>query len=173
MSEKRWFLGNLKGTLVPVHLTDFKWDCGWYWSGGYIGNRNFHAHFVGAFLETVDVRGHSLDSEGATFVSSWMTVPEYVNPEKVKVVRNGASVWEDLDFFLDNAQYDERQWWRIKDLFKQFYALKDAAEVFQYGGHCSSDGRTAGEVNKEMAASINKHIESVVIVEIRKALDKA
>ena len=39
------------------------------------------------------------------------------------------------------------------DLFKQFYALKTAAEVFQYGGggHCISEGRNPAEINKEMA----------------------
>lgn len=171
--EKRWLLGNLKGTLEPVFLTDFKWDCGWYWGGGYIGNKNFHTHFDGCFLECVDSRGHSLNSRGATFLDPWQKVPEYCDEKKVKRLRNGAGVWEDLDFFLDNAQYDSKQWWRIKDLFKQFYTLRDAAEVFQHGGHCTSKGRTPGEINKDLAAAINKQIETVIIPEIRKALDKA
>lgn len=79
---------------------------------------------------------------------------------------------EDLSFFLDDAQYTSNQWWRIKDLFKQFYALRQAAECFQYGRHCTSDNRNPAEINKEMAAQINKHIETVIIPEIRKALDK-
>jgi len=29
------------------YLTDFKWDCDWYWSGGYLGNANLHHHFKG------------------------------------------------------------------------------------------------------------------------------
>jgi hypothetical protein len=171
--KKRWLLGNLKGTLEPVYLEDFSWDCDWYWGGGYVGNKNFHTHFDGCFLDVVDSRGHSLNSRGATFLDPWQKVPEYCDEKKVARLRNGASVWEDLDFFLDNAQYTSDQWWRIKDLFKQFYTLRNAAEVFQHGGHCTSKGRTPAEINKDMAASINKHIETVVITEIRKALDRA
>lgn len=170
---KKWLLGNLKGTVTPVYLDDFKWDCGWYWGGGYIGNTNFHAHFNGAFLERPDSRGHSLNSRGATFLDPWTKPSEYVDATKVKRISNGASCWESLDFFLDNAQYTEKQWWRIKDLFKQFYTLRDAAEVFRYGEHMTSEGRTGSETNKDMAASINKHIGEVIIPEIRKALDKA
>jgi len=173
MSKKTWFIGNLKGTQEPVRLEDFSWDCGWYWGGGYVGNRNFHCHFDGCFLDTVDRRGHALSSRGATFLDPWQKVPEYCDEKMVKRVSNGAAVWEDLDFFLDNAQYTADQWWRIKDLFKQFYALRAAAETFVHGGHCTSKDRNPAEINKEMAASINKHIETVIIPEIRKALDKA
>lgn len=173
MSKKKWYLGNLKrdggtGTgFQAVHLEDFTWDCGWYWCGGYIGNRDFHAHFDGAFLEVPDIRGHSLGA----FVTPWQILPDYLKGKAVEL-RNGAAVWEDLSVFLDNPQYDANQWWRIKDLFKQFYRLRDAAEVFQYGGHCSSNGRSDAEINKDMAAQINRHIETVIIPEIRKALDK-
>ena len=174
-SDKRWYLGKLKGSPENVYLYDFSWDCGWYWGGGYIGNRNFHAHFDGAFLNTVDSRGHTLNSRGWVFVDPWNKSKEleYVAVERKMVIENGASVWQDLAFFLDDAQYTTDQWWRIKDLFKQFYRLRDAAEVFQYGGHCTSTGRTDAEINKELAANINNHIKTVIIPEIRKALDKA
>jgi len=55
------------GTREPVYLEGFKWDCGWYWGGGYIGNSKFHAHFNGAFLDTPDIRGHVLGN----FVTPW------------------------------------------------------------------------------------------------------
>ena len=29
------------------YLRDFSWDCEWYWSGGYLGNKNLHHHFSG------------------------------------------------------------------------------------------------------------------------------
>jgi len=167
MNKKAWLLGQTKGEHPEnVFLYDFQWDCGWYWGGGYIGNRNFHAHFDGAFLKTPDIRGHSLGN----FVTPWTKLEEY-QKATAKVLRNGAAVWEDLNFFLDNAQYTETEWWRIKDLFKQFYTLRAAAEVFQYGGHCSSVGRTDKELNKGMADSINAQIRDVIIPEIRKALN--
>ena len=170
--SKRWYLGKTKkeryGASEPVYLEDFKWECGWYWSGGYIGNRNFHAHFDGAFLDVPDSRGHSL----GRFFDPWTILPEYLKKRDVSIIRNGASLWESLSFFLDEAQYNVGEWWRIKDLFKQFYVLKEAAEVFQYGGHMTSEGRSEGEINKKMAGMINKHIETVLIPEIRRVLDR-
>jgi hypothetical protein len=155
MTKTKWYLGNLKGNHPEaIYLEDFTWDCGWYWGGGYVGNRNMHCLFDGCFLEVPDHRGHSLGA---------------FTPKNIS---NGCSVWEKLSTFLDNAQYNENQWWRIKDLFKQFYALKEAAEVFQHGGHCTSDKRDPREINKDMAAALNKHIETVIIPLIRDALNK-
>lgn len=34
-----------------VSLEKHKWDCGWYWGFGYIGNRNLHTHFDSDFLQ--------------------------------------------------------------------------------------------------------------------------
>jgi hypothetical protein len=166
-TKNKWYLGKTKGPRSEsVFLEDFSWDCGWYWSGGYIGNNNFHAHFDGAFLEVPDIRGHCLGN----FVTPWTNLKDY--QKGARILSNGAAVWEPLSTFLDNAQYTENEWWRIKDLFKQFYRLRDAAEVFQHGGHCTSAGRNPAELNKDMAKSINKHIETVIIPEIRKALDR-
>lgn len=172
MAKKRWLLGYTKkelyGTREPVYLEDFSWDCGWYWGGGYIGNSRFHSHFDSAFLNTPDSRGHALGN----FFDPWTRFPEHLKKENVAVLENGAAIWEPLDFFLDYPQYTDAEWWRIKDLFKQFYVLRDAAEVFQYGGHCTSTGRTDGEINKEMANQINEHIKTVIIPEIRKVLNR-
>lgn len=163
MTTTKWYLGNLKNTFEKVYLEDFEWQCGWYWGGGYVGNKDFHCHFDGCFLKVPDIRGHSLGN----FVTPWNNTDK-----KGIVISNGCSVWENLDCFLDNTQYNARQWWRIKDLFKQFYTLKAAAEVFQYGGHCTSDNRDPREINKDMAATLNKHIENVIIPLIRGALNK-
>jgi len=170
--EKQYFpfkvyLGKLKdGSNINVYLTGFKWDCGWYWGGGYIETVDMHTHFGGCFLDTVDVRGHSLGN----FVSPWY---KGYSPETATVINNGASVWEDLSLFLDFPQFTPNEWWRIKDLYKQFYIYRDAAEAFQYGGHCASEGRASDELKPKMAALINKHIETVIIPETMKALKLA
>ena len=162
--KNRWYLGYTRGDGGrAIYLEDFSWDCGWYWGGGWITGRNFHTHFDGCFLDLIDPRGHSLGA----FFTPWTTIPEYAK-DHAKIVRNGAAVWEDLDFFLDNAQYTPEEWWRIKDLFKQFYALKAAAECFQYGGHCSGKGRNPQELNPWLAKAMNKQIETIIIPEIRK-----
>jgi len=154
--DNKILLGYIKDTREPIFLYDFSWDCGWYWGGGYIGNNNLHCHFDGCFLDVPDYRGHSLGD---------------FSPKNLS---NGCAIWEDLSRFLDNAQFTSREWWRIKDLFKQFYTLRDAAEVFQYGGNCTSGGRNPAEINPCMASMINSHIKNVIIPEIRKitGLDK-
>ena len=159
------YLGTTKDKYNPekVYLTGFKWDCGWYWGGGHIQTRTMHSHFDGCFLETIDERGHSLGN----FVSPWNP---NANKEGYKVVSGGASIWESLSFFLDDAQFSEEEWWRVQDLYKQFYVLKEAAEVFQYGGHCTSRGRSRREISKSRAKAINDHIEKVLIPQIEKAL---
>ena len=76
---------------------------------------------------------------------------------------------------LINGEYDvnkifdgstgitQDQWWIIRDLFRQAYALKAAAEVYQYGGHqTSKPGITDCIKNLEMAAQINKDLEIVL-----------
>ena len=167
MAKKSWYLGRIKGTNEDVYLYDFSWNCDWYWGGGYIGNRNFHSHFDSCFLDTPDIRGHCLGA----FYTPWATIPEYHKSSAV-ILRNGCAVWEPLSTFLDYPQYDEKEWWRIKDLFKQFYSLRDAAETFRHGGHCTSAGRTKEEINLQMAEAINSHIENVIIPLIRKAMNK-
>ena len=57
----------------------------------------------------------------------------------------------------------QSQWWIIRDLFKQAYALQKAAEVYQYGGHqTTKPGITDCIKNLEMAALINKDLKIVL-----------
>ena len=164
--KQKWFLGYLKGTKRRIYLYDFEWSCGWYWAGGYVGNSDLHCHFDGCFLNTPDSRGHSLGN----FFDPWTKLPTYLEEKNIIRITNGASIWEPLSTFLDNAQYSEREWWRIKDLFKQFYALKQAAETLQYGGHCTSYNRTNVEIQPELATTINEHIKTVIIPAIHVAI---
>ena len=157
----------LYGEARPIFLEGFSWDCGWYWGGGYIGNRDLHCHFDDCFLEMPDPRGHPLGN----FVTPWNVPNKWQENAPKVVLSNGCSIWEGLETFLDNSPaHLRRNWWRIKDLYKQFYRLRGAAEVFRHGGHCTSAGRNALEINKEMEDKINDHIQAVIIPEIIKAL---
>ena len=159
MSKVLIYLGKAKaeksGAAEAVYLYDFEWSCGWYWGGGYIGNKKFHTHFDSCFLKVPDYRGHPLGSF------------------KPQDIYNGCALWEDLSTFLDNPSFTEDQWWRMKDLFKQFYAYKKAAECFHLGGNCTSKGRAEKEINLDMGKKINSHIELVIIPEIRKLCEEA
>ena len=142
------FLGNDKDNQERVYLTGFKWDCGWYWGGGYLeyrtrNNRGWrmHTHFDSVFLNGKSPNnGHSI------------------------------TIWDDLKDLLDNATFSAEEWWRIKDLYKQFYTLKEAAATFQHGGHCTSENRNPEEIKLGVAETINTHIETVIIPELENTL---
>ena len=65
--------------------------------------------------------------------------------------------------FDKGSPITQNQWWIIRDLFTQAYALKKAAEVYQHGGHqTTKPGITDCIKNLEMAALINKDLEIVL-----------
>lgn len=65
--------------------------------------------------------------------------------------------------FDKGTKITQDQWWIIRDLFTQAYALQKAAEVYQYGGHqTSKPGITDCIKNLEMAALIDKDLEIVL-----------
>ena len=123
-----------------IYLSDFSWDCGWYWGGGYLKYHyknhrgyNTHTHFDSVFLK------------GASMID---------------VVRNTFK-WSTLT---------EEEWYRLSDLMIQFYSLKKSAEVFRHGGNYTSKGRNEKELNKDLANTINNHISDVIIEEVYKVL---
>lgn len=107
MSKEKILLGILKadaGTSADgqfVYLTKHSWDCGWYWSFGYLGNRNCHFHFDSLLY----IKG-----------------------------KHGSVKYCASDLFSD-TKITDKEWWVIRDLFVQAYALKKAAEVYKSGGH--------------------------------------
>ena len=65
--------------------------------------------------------------------------------------------------FDGGTKITQDQWWVIRDLFRQAYALKCAAFVYQYGGRQTTKlGITDCIKNLEMAALINKDLEIVL-----------
>ena len=50
----------------------------------------------------------------------------------------------------------------MRDLFTQAYALKEAAEAYQYGGHNTDKAAPYRVINKDRAAQINEDLETVL-----------
>ncbi len=44
MPEKKFFFGIRKSDNSYIYLSNPKWECTWYWSFGYLGNKNEHYH---------------------------------------------------------------------------------------------------------------------------------
>ena len=142
------YLGIDKETGYKVYLNGFNWDCGWYWGGGYLSyyNRCVRENYIKIHTHFDNV-----------FLEQ-------------KLINNSYAIWKPLSYFLDKEAFTESEWWHIKDLYKQFYIYMQAAEAFQYGGHCTNKDRSDKETNLDMASKINDHIEYVIIPEVKKAL---
>lgn len=124
------------------YMEDFSWDCGWYWAGGYI-------KIYGEYCKNWNTHTH-FDNFGD----------------------NSLNLFDKVKKEIPELNITDDDLWRLCDLMTQFYAHKESAECFQYGGHYTSEGRTKKEINKAMADKINKHIELVIIPEVRKLLGK-
>lgn len=135
-SFNKILLGKLKddaGTQIAdgenVWLEKHKWDCGWYWGFGYVGNKNCHFHF--------DSLLYIKDGKGS--------------------VKYCAS-----DLF-ESTKITDKEWWVIRDLFSQAYALQKAAEVYQKGGHQTTVvGVTDVIKDTDFAKQINADLQKVL-----------
>ena len=64
---------------------------------------------------------------------------------------------------FQSTNITDKEWWVIRDLFIQAYALQKAAEVYQYGGHQTTlKGVTNIILSYDMAKFINADLEKVL-----------
>ncbi len=62
-----------------------------------------------------------------------------------------------------DTPYGDTEWWIVRDLFIQAYALKKAAEVYRIGGHQTTvAGLTDIIINVDMATRLNGDLECVL-----------
>ena len=70
--------------------------------------------------------------------------------------------WEIADIFVE-PRYTQKTWYAIQDLFKQAYALKNAAEVYRLGGYITSDQSISAVVrDKELETRLNADLQKVL-----------
>jgi hypothetical protein len=75
---------------------------------------------------------------------------------------NGACKYVASDLF-DDTKITDKEWWIMRDLFVQAYALQAAAEVYRHGGHQGFQaGLTNMIVDETMAARVNADLEKVL-----------
>lgn len=105
-----------------LYLEKHKWDCGWYWAFGYIGNENCHFHFDSIL-------------------------------DHVKTARE----------LFSETNISDKEWWVIRDLFKQAYSLKSAAETYRHGGYESSQTEiTHIIVDDNMCTRLNSDLKKIL-----------
>jgi len=74
----------------------------------------------------------------------------------------GSCKYTASDLF-ETTNITDAEWWVIRDLFVQAYALQKAAEVYRHGGHQTTQpGITDLIKNKERAEQINADLAKVL-----------
>lgn len=68
-----------------------------------------------------------------------------------------------IDEIFKESVYTQREWWIIRDLFIQAYALKSCAEVYRNGGYQTTEKGTTDLIkSKAMEKKINADLEKVL-----------
>ena len=69
----------------------------------------------------------------------------------------------DVNVIFNKTKITQSEWWVIRDLFIQAYALKKVAEVYRYGGHqTTKPGIVDILKNSEKADMLNNDLELVL-----------
>lgn len=66
------YLGNGANGEGQLYLEEHKFDCGWYWAFGYIGNRSLHMH-ISALIEHPEKYDPAWTNVSRQFKSTWLT----------------------------------------------------------------------------------------------------
>lgn len=105
MTQPKIHLGRLKqgigtfGDGENIYLTRHDWACGWYWSFGWVGNKNCHFHFEsllypkGAKNNTLYLASEIFEKTSIDDKAWWVTrdlfVQAYALQKAAEVYRNG------------------------------------------------------------------------------------
>ena len=127
--------GTRKDTGEVIYLTLPTWDCGWYWSFGYLGNKDCHYH-----LSSYQDKQHVFTlADGGI---------------KLLTERRNKCMY---DCLLEDYELNPKlvgSLWRFCELAQTAYALKDAAKVLGRGGShittnpCADVIKSAQEVER-------------------------
>lgn len=116
---------------VNYWLESPRWECGWYWGFGYIETYTNNTRPDKA----KDVSSHQHASD---FSPKW---------------------WNDEKAILKELVFNDQEGWELAELFKQFYFLKNAAEIFGRG-KCNIANTIVDKWNKP---GLVKEINEVIL----------
>lgn len=149
MSKERFFFGTRKSDNVKIYLSKPSWDCGWYWSFGYLGNKNEHYH-----LDSYRTVNHYLKLEDGSH--------KFITEQRNKCM---------YDCLLEDYTLNkniEKHLWTFCELFTTAYSLKETAEVLGRGGSHMTTNPVADVIKNEDEV---KRINEVVLPAIFKEIE--
>jgi ElaB/YqjD/DUF883 family membrane-anchored ribosome-binding protein len=72
------------------------------------------------------------------------------------------SNWTNVTHHFTTTWLSQKQWWILRDLFLNAYALKKAAECYRCGGHQTPDAGPYRVINAEMAEKLNADLKTIL-----------
>lgn len=131
-----------------IYLSAPSWDCGWYWGFGYLGNKDCHYHIDG------------------------LTKHEEYDHEKGCLKYEFTDLYDGFKkHFGASLIVRDSQLWKLVELLKTFYILKETAETLGRGGaHYTTNPCKDVIINTEETARINNIVLPAIFEEIYKIL---
>ncbi|MDC0644077.1 hypothetical protein OAP32_00705 [Crocinitomicaceae bacterium] len=108
-------LGIRRSDGKAIYISDPTWDCGWYWSFGYLGNDDEHYH-----LENYQSTDHAFKLEDGTF--------------KLLTEKRNINMYDALVADYDLEPNIRTNLWTFCELVLTAYSLKKTAELYGRGG---------------------------------------
>ena len=153
------FLLGVDTSGIKYWLEAPKWDCGWYWGFGYIETYTNNSNPAGS----KDINSHQHFSG---FVGSQ---EKYDFEKKAFVKADYIHNIYDNDLFT-GFTFDEETGWKISELFKQFYLLRDVADFCHKKPVCGCNITTVPEVDHGNLDDWGKKINEEMIPKITKQI---
>jgi len=135
---------------TKLWLTPPSWDCKWYWGFGYIHTPNSHSHFSGL----VGKQEYYDNKKQAWLQSDYVHNP-YDSPQLIETC------------------FSYNEGWKIAELFKQFYLLREMAEFTgrdKPNCHITSDSGVDHGDLKDWCKKINEVMIPKITAEIMRIL---
>lgn len=135
---------------VKYWLESPSWDCGWYWGFGYV--ETYTNNNNPAIAKDIDSHSH-IDS---SFMGKVGNGGEYIH-----------NIYDCPTFAA--TTFTTNEGWKLSELFKTFYQLKESAGMFGKGGSNITTNPCAETLKNEAWA---KHINEVMIPTVTAAILK-
>jgi len=156
-NKKVYLLGKDKEG-IKYWLEEPSWNCRWYWGFGYIETYtnsfpnmskdiSSHQHWERTLQEIKEPR-YLIGYAYGGIISSGYTQNPYTNP------------------YLIEKTFNQKEGWELGELFKQFYFLQEAAEMFGRGKANIADAKI--ELWKDEAKT--KEINEIIIPKVTKRI---
>ena len=134
---------------INYYMKDFTWDCEWYWSGGWIESFNNN-----------DEPEKSSDIDSHTHFDMLM----FKDPKLC---------FYNFNEIFVSSPFDSDDIWKLCELMKEFYLLRDYAKFCKFG-YCGISIQIGYDdnINMQTYENINKLIMPKLFNKIRKVLTK-